>query len=128
MTTPLQTATQVPAAIQKVIVVNGNSEILGLLDDVLDEGRYDMVFVESSDRAYSQVRKVLPNLIILCSTPADLHTCQLLTMLKMDVDTCDIPVLTYTPDTPEPDMEAVFADMADDDVDMLPVRPAPRMN
>ena len=46
--------------VQKVVVVNGNTEVLGMLETVFDAGRYDMVFVESSDRAYSQIKKVVP--------------------------------------------------------------------
>ena len=43
------------APVQKVVVVNGNTEVLGMLETVLDAGRYDMVFVESSERAFSQI-------------------------------------------------------------------------
>ena len=82
--------------IQKVVVVNGSTEVLGMLEAVLDAGRYDMVFVESSDHAYSQIKKVLPNLVILCARIENLEGFQLLTMLKLDADTRDIPVLTYT--------------------------------
>src|SRR5687767_3158549 len=35
----------VAAPVQKVVVVNGNTEVLGMLETVLDAGRYDMVFV-----------------------------------------------------------------------------------
>jgi hypothetical protein len=42
--------------VQKVVVVNGNTEVLGMLETVLDAGRYDMVFVESSDRAIRRSR------------------------------------------------------------------------
>ena len=76
--------------------MNGNTEVLGMLESVLDAGRYDMVFVESGDRAYSQIKKVLPNLVILCTRIEQLDGFQLLTMLKLDPETRDIPVLTYT--------------------------------
>ena len=46
---PIQTA----APVQKVVVVNGSTEVLEMLESVLDSGRYDMVFVESGDHAYS---------------------------------------------------------------------------
>ena len=84
------------APVQKVVVVNGNTEVLGMLESVLDAGRYDMVFVEPGDRAYSQIRRVLPNLVILCTRIEQLDGFQLLTMLKLDPQTSDIPVLTYT--------------------------------
>ena len=64
--------------VQKVVVVNGNTEVLGMLETVLDAGRYDMVFVESSDRAYSQIKKVVPNLVILCTRIEELDGFQLL--------------------------------------------------
>ena len=87
----------VPAPVQKVVVVNGNTEVLGMLETVLDAGRYDMVFVESGDRAYSQIKKVVPNLVILCTRIEELDGFQLLTMLKLDADTRDIPVLPTRP-------------------------------
>ena len=52
---------------QKVVVVNGSADVLGMLETVLDAGRYDMVFVESGNRAYSQIKKVQPQLVILCT-------------------------------------------------------------
>ena len=41
-------------------------KILELLETVLDAGHYDVVFVESSEHAYSQIKRVQPNLVILC--------------------------------------------------------------
>ena len=41
-------------------------------------------------------RKSFPNLVILCTRIEELDGFQLLTMLKLDPDTRDIPVLTYT--------------------------------
>ena len=73
--------------VQKVVVVDGNAEVLGMLEAVLDAGRYDMVFVESSDHAYSQIKKVLPNLVIVCARIEQLESFQLLTMLKLDAET-----------------------------------------
>jgi CheY-like chemotaxis protein len=70
--------------------------MLELLETVLDAGHYDVVFVESSERAYSQIKRVQPNLVILCIHIEDMHGFQVLSMLKLDEDTKDIPVLTYT--------------------------------
>ena len=47
---PVSTA----AGTQKVVIVNGSPEILELLENVLEAGRYDIVFVESSAHAYSR--------------------------------------------------------------------------
>ena len=49
----MQTPRRAPDTdLQKVVVVNGSPEILEMLETVLDAGRYDMVFVESSARVY----------------------------------------------------------------------------
>ncbi|HEY6214981.1 MAG TPA: response regulator [Vicinamibacterales bacterium] len=115
--------------VQKVVVVNGNTEVLGMLETVLDAGRYDMVFVESSDRAYSRIKKVVPNLVILCTRIEELEGFQLLTMLKLDEETKDIPILTYTTEYEGQDFESAMSQVADDEEDFLPAqRPALRMN
>jgi PleD family two-component response regulator len=116
------------APVQKVVVVNGNTEVLGMLETVLDAGRYDMVFVESGNRAYSQVKKVQPNLVILCTKIDELDGFQLLTMLKLDAETKNIPVLTYTTEYEGQAFDEALSQLADDDEDMMPARPALRMN
>jgi PleD family two-component response regulator len=83
-------------ATQKVVIVNGNAEVLELLETVLDAGHYDVVFVESSQHAYSQIKRVQPNLVILCVRIEDADGFQVLSMLKLDAETRSIPVLTYT--------------------------------
>jgi PleD family two-component response regulator len=115
-------------AVQKVVVVNGNSDVLGMLESVLDAGRYDMVFVESGDRAYSQIKKVQPNLVIVCARIEQAESFQLLTMLKLDAETRTIPVLTYTTEFEGQDLEASISQFADDEEDLIPSRPALRMN
>ena len=115
-------------AVQKVVVVNGNTEVLGMLETVLDAGRYDMVFVESSERAYSQIKKVLPNLVILCARIERLEGFQLLTMLKLDPDTREIPVLTYTTECEGQDLDNAISQFADDEEELFTSRPALRMN
>src|ERR1700704_409862 len=114
--------------VQKVVVVNGNTEVLGMLETVLDAGRYDMVFVESSDRAYSQIKKVVPNLVILCTRIEELDGFQLLTMLKLDDETKDIPVLTYTTEYEGQDFDEAISQLAEEEDDMMRARPVLRMN
>jgi PleD family two-component response regulator len=123
------THTQIAATpVQKVVVVNGNTEVLGMLETVLDAGRYDMVFVESGERAYSQVKKVLPNLVILCTRIEHLEGFQLLTMLKLDAETRNIPVLTYTTEYEGQDFDTAITQLAEEEEEAFPTRPALRMN
>jgi PleD family two-component response regulator len=113
---------------QTVVVVNGSTDVVGMLENVLDAGRYDMVFVESSDRAYSQIRKVLPNLVILCTRVDQLDGFQLLTMLKMDADTRSIPVVTCATENEGQDFDEVISQLAEDEEESFPSRPTLRMN
>jgi PleD family two-component response regulator len=97
-----------PTIGRKVVVVNGSRTVLELLETVFEAAPYDVVFVESNERAYSQVRRVLPDLVILCVRNDDLEGFQILSMLKLDEGTRGIPVLTYTMDADreEPDTDA----------------------
>ena len=83
-------------AVQNVVIVNGSAAILDMVETALDAGHYDVVFVENSRHAYSQIKRVLPNLVILCLHVDDMDGFQVLSMLKLDEDTKSIPVLTYT--------------------------------
>ena len=115
--------------VQKVVVVDGNAEVLGMLEAVLDAGRYDMVFVESSNNAYTQIKKVIPNLVIVCARIEHLEAFQLLTMLKLDPDTSDIPVLTYTTEYEGQDLDDVISQMAEEEEEQqFTSRPALPMN
>jgi PleD family two-component response regulator len=89
---------RVDAPSQKVVIVNGSVQVLGLLETVLEAGRYDIVFVESSAHAYSQIKRVQPNLVILCVGAEDMQSFHVLSMLKLDAETRNIPTLTYTTD------------------------------
>lgn len=81
---------------QRALIVNGSRDVLEVLEPVLDAGNYDVVFVESSAHAYSQVRRVQPDLVILCLEFDDTEGLHVLSMLKLDATTRDIPVVTYT--------------------------------
>jgi CheY-like chemotaxis protein len=91
--------------VQKVVVVNSSPEILTLAERVLAVGHYDVVFVESLAHAYSQIRRVQPNLVVLCLRLEDRDGFQLLSMLKLDPLTRKIPVLTYAAEESTPQVE-----------------------
>ena len=81
---------------RKVMIVNGTGSMLEMFDSVLGPGHYDVVFVESSRHAYSQVKVLQPDLVILCTRIEDVDAFRVLSMLKLDDETRDVPVLTYT--------------------------------
>jgi twitching motility two-component system response regulator PilH len=90
------TAPWARGAAQKVVVVNGNREMLQRLEFLLDAGHYDIVFAANLDHAYSEIKKTRPDLVILCLALEDPIGFQVLSMLKLDADTAGIPLLTCT--------------------------------
>jgi len=122
----LRKADATNAGAQKVVIVNGTSQILEMLETVLDAGRYDVVFVESSQHAYSQIKRVQPNLVILCVQVDDPAGFQVLSMLKLDPDTREIPILTYTTE-PEADEDTEEA-AEPNDSEIFAAKPAAWMN
>jgi CheY-like chemotaxis protein len=98
----MMTSTRVPAPMtvrsnsQQVVVVSKQSQLNGLLETVLDAGQYDIVFVESTEHAYSHIKRLTPHLIIVCLDIDDLDGFQVLSMLKLDEQTRSIPVVTCT--------------------------------
>ena len=95
-TTDVRVPTTVRPTSQQVVVVSKQSQLNGLLETVLDAGQYDIVFVESTERAYSHIKRLTPHLIIVCLDIDDLDGFQVLSMLKLDTETKDIPLVTCT--------------------------------
>ncbi len=82
---------------QTVALVNGNPDVVDSLESLFDAGRYDVVFPESHTHAYTDIKRLRPQRVILCTTLEDTDLLQLLTMLRLDRATRDIPVLAVTP-------------------------------
>lgn len=71
-----------------------------LQDAMLTVADCDVVFVESIAHAYSKIKRVHPDLVIVCLSSDDVDGCQVLSMLALDNDTAQIPVLTFvSPDS-----------------------------
>ena len=115
-----------PIATQKVMIVNGSPEIIGLLDTVLEAGHYDVVFVESNEHAYSQIKRVHPDLVILCVVIDSMDGFQVLSMLKLDEETRSIPVLTYTTEYTGQETEEEAPEPSD--AEMFSPKPVELMN
>jgi CheY-like chemotaxis protein len=110
-------------AVQNVVIVNGNAAVLDMVETALDAGHYDVVFVENSRHAYSQIKRVLPNLVILCLHVDDMDGFQVLSMLKLDEDTRSIPVLTYTTQVEQPSDEEEPGEPSDSETIFVGTKP-----
>ena len=118
MMTTTQTRTPLTgkSASQQVVVVSKQSQLNGLLETVLDAGQYDVVFVESTEHAYSHIKRLTPHLIIVCLDIDDIDGFQVLSMLKLDSTTRNIPVVTCTVSSDDDDDRDELFERADDDV------------
>ena len=117
--------TRTEVAARKVVIINGRTNILEVVETALGAGSYDIVFVESQAHAYSQIKCVQPNLVILCLSIDDANGFQVLSMLKLDEETREIPVLTYMT---ESDGRETDQELEPSDNGMFIPRPALRMN
>ena len=86
----------VTPTVQKVVIINGNAAILEMVETALDAGHYDVVFVESTEHAYTHIKRLTPHLVIVCLDIDDLDGFQVLSMLKLDPETKLIPLVTCT--------------------------------
>jgi PleD family two-component response regulator len=114
-----------PGAAKKVVIVNGSPDTLDMFEMVLDGGHYDVVFVESNEHAYSQIKRVQPNLVILCVCIDEMDGFHVLSMLKIDEATRGIPVLTYTAEREGSDNEEESLEFPDHE---MFAKPAELMN
>ena len=121
MNTGEVTLTRTGRPVQKVVVVNGAPDVLELLESVLDGGRYDLLFADASSHAYSLIAREQPHLVVLCTTIERTDGFQLLSMLKLDRRTRDIPVVTYTMESDDDEGEDDYASASDEE--MVPAAP-----
>jgi CheY-like chemotaxis protein len=121
---------QAEDTMQKVVIVNGTTDLLDMVQPVLTAGHYDVVFVESNAHAYSNIKRERPSLIILCLDMHEHAGFQVLSMLKLDDETRAIPLLTCLSEYELPVESTTFVDHEDPDEDdgMLQTVPAASMN
>lgn len=84
-----------PSARRTVAVVSSQPHPPAVLDAFMKGSEYDVVFVELTSRAYSSIRRVTPDLVVLCLLLDDVNAFHVLSMLKLDSATSSIPVVTY---------------------------------
>ena len=85
---------------KRVAFVGQYSEQL-LFETVLDTIDHDVVLLEPVAGAYSHIKRVAPDLVVVCLAGDDMEGCRLLAMLALDRETARIPVLTYLTAAPE---------------------------
>jgi CheY-like chemotaxis protein len=77
------------------VVVVSRHPHASMLDALLGAGDYDVVFIESLDHAYSQIKRSNPQVVVMCLDMDDAGCFQVLSMLTLDSATSRIPIITY---------------------------------
>jgi response regulator RpfG family c-di-GMP phosphodiesterase len=67
-----------------------------LLDRLVDDNNYNVIVVESIERAYSRIRQVQPAAVVVFMNIDDVDACQLLSMLHIDHELRGMSVLSCT--------------------------------
>ena len=111
------TTNLLPRAAQKqlALFVGGGTDALAHVEPILSGRSYDVEFVDMDDEPYATVAALKPDIIVVNLDLASEAGFQLLTMLRLDPETAQIPVLSYVQEE-----EAVGSEGAD--VEHSPMR------
>jgi PleD family two-component response regulator len=100
---------------QLAILIGGGAEALAHVEPILIGRAYDVEFVAMDDEPYATVAALKPDIVVVNLDLESEGGFQLLTMLRLDPETAQIPVLSYVQ---EDDMSA----SGDASVDHSPMR------
>lgn len=101
--------------LRSVVAVSGDPERAQLMDALLaDMDLRDIVFVESIAHGYSRIKQLTPDVVVVLLGDDDAPACQLLSMLSMDRETSDIPVVTWMTRHEETEFEDLLAQLNQD--------------
>ena len=98
-----------------MVAVSADSDRAELLEGLIYQtDDFDVVIVESLARAYSRIKELTPELVIVFIRMDDVAGCRLLSMLSLDRDTADIAVVTCATEPGARTCERTFADVNQD--------------
>ena len=80
---------------QLALFVGGGADALAHVEPILSGRAYDVEFVDMNDEPYATVAALKPDIIVVNLQLESEAGFQLLTMLRLDPETAQIPVLSY---------------------------------
>jgi PleD family two-component response regulator len=80
---------------QLAVFVGGGVDALAYVEPILGGRSYDIEFVDADDEPYATIAALKPDIVVVSLDMDDESGFQLLTMLRLDADTAQIPVLSY---------------------------------
>jgi CheY-like chemotaxis protein len=96
---------------RSIVVVSGETRGARLLDTLsLITGGYDVIGVESINRAYSCIKHFRPDVIFILIDIDDVSGCQLLSMLSLDPELSRIPVVSAVTRQPDSGRDGIISE------------------
>src|SRR5262245_34373153 len=80
---------------QLAVFVGGGTDALAYVEPILSGRSYDVEFVDSDDEPYATIAALKPDIVVVSLDMDREAGFQLLTMLRLDPNTAQIPVLSY---------------------------------
>jgi PleD family two-component response regulator len=80
---------------QLAVFVGGGADALAFVEPILSGRSYDIEFVDADDEPYATIAALKPDIVVVNLDMNDETGFRLLTMLRLDADTAQIPVLSY---------------------------------
>jgi PleD family two-component response regulator len=80
---------------QLAVLIGGGAEALARVEPILIGRAYDVEFVAMDDEPYATVAALKPDIVVVNLDLESDGGFQLLTMLRLDPETAQIPVLSY---------------------------------
>src|SRR3712207_768820 len=83
---------------QLAVFVGGGTDALAFVEPILTGRAYDVEFVDADDEPYATIAALKPDIVVVSLDMDNETGFQLLTMLRLDAETAQIPVLSYLRD------------------------------
>jgi CheY-like chemotaxis protein len=81
---------------KQILIIDDQSQLLSLMRRILEDEQYQVSILQDGKDAFSQMKALLPDLLILDLKLGNVSGQDILKQLKKDDVTAEIPVIVYT--------------------------------
>lgn len=81
---------------KQILIIDDQSQLLSLMRRILEDEQYQVYILQNGKDAFTQMKALLPDLLILDLKLGNISGQDVLKQLKEDTITAEIPVIVYT--------------------------------
>lgn len=81
---------------KQILIIDDQNQLLSLMRRILEDENYQVHILQNGNDAYTQMKALLPDLLILDLKLGGISGKDVLKQLKEDTVTAEIPVIVYT--------------------------------